>query len=151
MQRVAERFPEGLPDNQLAACALVAALLEDATADPVQLPSATAARYLAPWLAEGGAAQLCVMAKSLTQDSVPEATLAAVVAPTLVIRSEGDHSVSGAVSQALTNALPNAVLRSFPRYGRLLGNDAPDTLARTLLDWMQRAAETVATEQAVYA
>ncbi len=165
MLRVADRLPAppsrtaapatpaaALPThNQLAATALVAALLANGSAYPDHMTSATMAHYLAPWLVDGGAAQLCSLARELSSDSLPADTLAAVVAPTLVLRGDQDSSVPADVARTLAGSLENARLRVFPQHGRLLAAVAPDALARTLLAFITDSANPVATEAAVQA
>ncbi len=151
MQRIADRFPAGITDNRLATTALMAALLAHSTADPAQLSSSTVVRYLAPWLASDGAAQLCRLAQALAHDAVAPEILSAVLAPTLVIRGGCDRSVPSECASTLVEALPNAVLHTFAHAGRLLGEDAPDALARTLLHLMHVFAQSEATERALHA
>lgn len=171
MLRVAERLPDGasheahradvLPghvaghrrqaDNELVSTALVAALLAQGTANPDQLCAATVARYLAPWLVDGSAAQLCWLARNLANDTVPPDTIAAVVAPTLILRGERDCSVPEGVARTLAASLENALLRTFPHHGRLLAEEAPDTLTDTLTGFITDSRYSMATEAAVRA
>ena len=137
MQKAAARLPLSSSGGRLGAAALMAPLLSDAVSDPAQLPTAAVARYLAPWVGEGGVEQLRLLARTLETDSVPVEALAAIETETLVIRSERDRSVPGTVARSLVSTLPNARLLTMPGHGRLLADEAPESLAETLLAFMQ--------------
>ncbi len=137
MQKAAARLTLAGSGGRLGAAALIAPLLSDAVSDPAQLPTASVARYLAPWVGEGGVEQLRLLARTLETDSVPVEALAAIETEALVIRAERDRSVPGTVARALVSALPNARLFTMPDHGRILADEAPDALAETLLAFMQ--------------
>ncbi len=136
MQRAAARLGLGVAGGRLGAAALLALLLEGATAGTDELPPAAVARYLASWVGPGGVEQLLVLARTLEADSVPLDALATIDTDTLILRADRDRTVSPTVSAALARALPNARLMTLVGTGRLPAEDAPDRLLRALLDWM---------------
>ncbi len=134
MQRASKRLAIGASGSHLAAAALLAPLLADAVMDPAQLPPSAMARYLAPWVGRGGVEHLLMLARTLEGDSVRMDALVAVETPTLVLRADGDRTVQPTVAVALARALPNARVRTLHGVGRILAEDAPDTLTRVLLE-----------------
>ncbi len=144
MQRAAARLAIGASSARLGAAALLGAVLSDAVADPAGLPASAMARYLAPWAGSGGVEQLQLLARTLEGDGVELDALDHVRTPTLVLRTDGDRTVPAAVSTALSAALRGAELRTMVGVGRLIAEDAPDTLARTLLEWMNAATNRAA-------
>jgi len=139
MQKTASRLALGVSSSRLDAAALISTLLTDAVADPAGLPPSALARYLAPWAGPGGVEQLQVLARALESDHVSLEALSGVSTPTLIVRGAHDRSVPPTVALALASALPNATLTIVPTMARLLADDAPDALARILLDWMPDA------------
>jgi pimeloyl-ACP methyl ester carboxylesterase len=140
MQRAAARVALSTVGHQLGATALVAALLADASGDPAQLPQCDMARYLAPWVGAGGVEQLLVLARTLEQESVPLASLAAIETPTLVVRGTADRSVAPTIAPALAGTLPNGRLETVVGAGRLLASDVPDRLCTLVLTAREPAA-----------
>ena len=132
MQRAATRVALGPGGGHLAAAALLAPLLADATTAEPRLSRAATARYLAPWVGDGGVEQLLLLARTLETDSVPLEALAAVETPTLIVRADGDRSVPPTVSVALARAMPHANVVTLRGVGRLLAEEAPELLARTI-------------------
>jgi pimeloyl-ACP methyl ester carboxylesterase len=136
MQRAAARLAIGASSARLGAAALLGAVLSDAVADPAGLPASAMARYLAPWAGSGGVEQLQLLARTLEGDGVELEALDHIRTPTLVLRTDGDRTVPAVVASALSAASPGAELRTITGVGRLVAEDAPDTLARTLLEWI---------------
>jgi pimeloyl-ACP methyl ester carboxylesterase len=140
MQRAATRLALSAVGSQLAATALLAPLLLDASGEPARLPTATVARYLAPWVGAGGVEQLQLLARTLEQDSIPLSALSDVETPTLVVRGTADRSVSPTVATALVSALPVARLVTIDGAGQLVAEDTPDRLSMLLMEPMLASA-----------
>ncbi len=139
MLRAASRLPLNGAGSRLGAAALLSVLLADAVVDPAQLPAASTARYLSSWVGPGGVEQLRRLAHTLEADSVPLDALREIPVDALIVRGGRDRSVPATVSQSLATALPHARLVTLPERGRLLAEDAPDTLVQTLCEWMRPA------------
>jgi pimeloyl-ACP methyl ester carboxylesterase len=134
MQRAASRLALGAGRGLLGAAALLSPLLADGVTDAAQLPPASMARYLAPWVGAGGVEQLQQLARDLEEGGGLTADdLALIETPTVIIRADGDRTVAPTVAVGLARSLPNARLLTMHGVGRLLAEDAPTSLAEALL------------------
>jgi hypothetical protein len=92
------------------------------------------ARYLAPFVGRDGVSHLLDLARSLRVEEVDEIDLAQVVAPTLVVWGEGDPWLDRDIPARLLHAIPGSRLARLPKVGRLVPEEAPDALARLIID-----------------
>jgi pimeloyl-ACP methyl ester carboxylesterase len=140
LQKNTARFAFRLARGVLGATSLLTPLLEGSVADPAHMPTKLVARYLASYVGRDGVAHLLALARSLRSDDLVELDLQRVRAPTLVIWGEEDQWLDPEIPSRLVEAVPDARLLRVPGAGRLVPEDAPDALARQLLEVIEEAA-----------
>jgi pimeloyl-ACP methyl ester carboxylesterase len=139
MQRAAARTAISGTGQPLGAAALLAPLLVD-SAEPGDVPAATLARYLAPWVGAEGVEQLQRLARVLEDESIPLDSLADVPCPALVVRGTRDRSVRPTVAAAVAGALPAGQVELVEEGGRLLAEERPEEFAQLVLRWVEPPA-----------
>jgi pimeloyl-ACP methyl ester carboxylesterase len=72
----------------------------------------------------------------------PDTRLAGIACPTLVIAAGQDRLRSLAEAEELRAGIPGAVLRVVQDSGHMIPIEAPEALARLILDWLPGQAET---------
>lgn len=142
LQRMSARAALGA-NALFGASPLLQPLLQGAVADPAHMPSLLQARYLAPFVGNDGVSRLLQLASAVELDDDAALLLRGLRTPTLLIdggagaasESEGDRR-DGSILRAELAQAPTR-WETAPGAGRLVAEDAPDWLARTLLAWMR--------------
>ncbi len=114
---------------------ILAPLLRAGVADPAHMPDLLVARYLAPFVGPDGLRQLLQRASAVEISPTARARLADVAVPVLVLEGDGD---TPRPSLSWPTVLPAAAVavRRLAGVGRLVPEDAPDTLRDLLLEWL---------------
>ena len=141
LQRNTARFVFRLGRGVFGAEPLLGPVLRGSVADPAHMPERLVARYLAPFVGPDGVSHLLDLARSLRVEEVEEIDLAAVTAPTLVVWGEGDPWLDRDIPARLLHAIPGSRLARLPRVGRLVPEEAPDALARLVVDHAAHVAQ----------
>jgi hypothetical protein len=115
-------------------------VLRGSVADPAHMPERLVARYLAPFVGPDGVSHLLDLARSLRVEEVDEIDLAAVAAPTLVVWGEADPWLDRDIPARLLHAIPGSRLARLPKVGRLVPEEAPDALARLIVEHAAQVA-----------
>jgi pimeloyl-ACP methyl ester carboxylesterase len=144
LQRNTARFAFRLGRGVFGAAPLLAPVLKGSVTDPSHMPERLVARYVAPFVGPDGVSHLLDLARSLRVEEVDEIDLAAVAAPTLVVWGEGDPWLDRDIPARLLHAVPGSRLARLPKVGRLVPEEAPDALARLIVDHARLAAERAA-------
>jgi pimeloyl-ACP methyl ester carboxylesterase len=121
--------------GMLGAAAWLAPLLTRSVAKPDAMPAKLIARYAAPFVGADGVRHLQALANAITDGDADEAPPARVTARTLVLRGEQDAWCSSAEASRLATAIPEAEFRTVAEAGRLIPEDAPESLAALLAEW----------------
>ena len=117
---------------------LLEPFLRGAVADPANMPDLLVARYLAPFVGSGGAAQLLQLASAITLGDDERQRLNDVRAEVLLwIGARGADDALAARIERWRAALPVAAVRPIAvgPCGTLVAEDAPAALASALLAW----------------
>ncbi len=142
IQRGTARFAFSVARGMLGAAPLLTPILERSVAEPRHMPPRLVARYLAPYVGGEGVLHLLALARALDAGDVAELDLAAVDAPTLIIRGEDDHWIEDAVSDRLHAVMPRSTLVRVPGVARLIPEEAPELLTELMTTFAAGARVT---------
>lgn len=152
LQRNTARFALRLSRDVLGVAPLLAPVLEGSVASPAHMPDRLVARYLAPFVGREGVTHLLALARAVVAEELDEVDLSALSPPTLVVAGESDQWVDFSVAERLATMIPGARLVAVPGVARLVPEEAPDELARLVLDFISprrlNAPEAAAEEPA---
>ncbi|MBM3908870.1 MAG: alpha/beta hydrolase [Gemmatimonadetes bacterium] len=121
--------------GMLGAAAWLAPLLSRSVATAEAMPARLVARYAAPFVGAAGVQHLQGLAAAVNDADAEDLDLARLSARTLVLRGEHDAWCSSADASRLAAAIRDADVREVPGAGRLVPEEAPETLAALLADW----------------
>ncbi|HWH51129.1 MAG TPA: alpha/beta hydrolase [Gemmatimonadaceae bacterium] len=139
MQRNTARFALRISRGVLGAAPLLRELLERSVADRQNMPDALVARYLAPYVGQEGVNHLLALARAVDDEDMAEVDLAQLDCPTLVVWGDQDPFVSPRLGDQIADTIPGSRLVRLPGTGRLVPEEAPDTLAGLLLEFVGAA------------
>lgn len=145
MQRNTGRFALKISRGVLGAAPLIRELLERSVADKANMPEGLVARYLAPYVGQDGLNHLLTLARAVDGDDMAEVDLGQLDKPSLIIWGDQDPFVSPKLGDRLADTIPGSRLVRLPGTGRLVPEEAPDTLANMILEFVG-AAGMVRTE-----
>ena len=145
MQRNTARFALRISRGVLGAAPLIRELLERSVADAANMPDPLVARYLAPYVGQEGLNHLLTLARSVTDEDMLDVELGQLDCPTLIVWGDQDPFVGPKLGDRLADTIPGSRLVRLPGTGRLVPEEAPDTLANMILEFVG-AAGMVRTE-----
>lgn len=145
MQRNTARFALRISRGVLGAAPLIRELLERSVADLANMPDPLVARYLAPYVGQEGLNHLLTLARSVTDEDMLDVELGQLDCPTLIVWGDQDPFVGPKLGDRLADTIPGSRLVRLPGIGRLVPEEAPDTLANMILEFVG-AAGMVRTE-----
>jgi pimeloyl-ACP methyl ester carboxylesterase len=140
MQRNTARYALRISRGVLGAAPLMREMLERTVADPANMPDALLARYLAPYVGEEGLNHLLALARAVDADDMAEIELGQLNCPTLIIWGDQDPFVSPRLADRLADEIPGSRVVRLPGTGRLVPEEAPETLANMILEFIGAAA-----------
>ncbi|HET7458317.1 MAG TPA: alpha/beta hydrolase [Gemmatimonadaceae bacterium] len=136
LQRNTARFALRINRSILGVAPMLTPVLEGSVASLVHMPDRLVARYLAPFVGREGITHLLTLARAVVAEELDEVDLAALAPPTLVVAGESDQWVDRTVAERLAETIPGARLVTVPGTARLIPEEAPDELARLILDFV---------------
>ncbi len=140
MQRNTARFAFRISRGVLGAAPLMRELLERSVADASHMPDNLIARYLAPYVGAEGVNHLLALARAVDEEDMTEVDLTQIDCPTLIVWGDQDPFVSPRLADHLADTVPGSRLVRLPGTGRLVPEEAPDTLANMILEFVGAAA-----------
>jgi pimeloyl-ACP methyl ester carboxylesterase len=146
MQRNTARFALRISRGVLGAAPLIRELLERSVADPAHMPEPLVARYLAPYVGQEGLNHLLALARSVDDEDMAEIDLGQIDCPTLIVWGDQDPFVGPKLGDRLADAIPGSRLVRLPGTGRLVPEEAPETLANMILEFVGAAGAIARTE-----
>lgn len=139
LQRNTARFALRISRGVLGAAPLMRELLDSSVADKTNMPDPLIARYLAPYVGEDGLNHLLALARAIDDEDMAEVDLGQIDCPTLIVWGDQDPFVGPKVGERLADTIPGSRLVRLPGTGRLVPEEAPDTLAGMLLEFIGAA------------
>jgi pimeloyl-ACP methyl ester carboxylesterase len=138
VQRSTARFAFRIARGVLGAAPLLRRVLEGDVANPDVMPARLIARYLAPYVGPDGLTHLLMLARALRAEDVESLDLSAVRAPALIVWGDEERWLDSGLPERLRAALPGSTLVRLPGVGRLVPEEASETLARLLVEFVAR-------------
>jgi pimeloyl-ACP methyl ester carboxylesterase len=139
MQRNTARYALRISRGVLGAAPLIRELLERSVADPQHMPEPLIARYLAPYVGQEGLNHLLALARSVDDGDMAEIELGQIDCPTLIAWGDQDPFVGPKLGDRLADAIPGSRLVRLPGTGRLVPEEAPETLTNMILEFVGAA------------
>ena len=140
LQRNAARFAFRVGKGILGAASILGELLRRSVADPAHMPDKLVARYLAPYVGEEGLNHLLLLARSVDDEDMEDVELSSLTQPTQIVWGDQDPWVTPKFADRLSETIPGSRLVHLPGVGRLVPEEAPDTLLNLLLEFIGAAA-----------
>jgi pimeloyl-ACP methyl ester carboxylesterase len=138
VQRDTARFAFRVSQGMLGAAPLLRRVLEGGVAHRDRMPARLIARYLAPFVGSDGVTHLLTLARALRAEDVEPLELQQLSTPTLIVWGEEDQWLDSGLAERLQSAIPGSALVKLPGVGRLVPEEAPDTLAQLILEFVER-------------
>lgn len=146
MQRNTARFAFQISRGVLGAAPLMRELLEKSVADPESMPDGLLARYLAPYVGQEGVNHLLTLARAVDDDDMIDVELNQIDCPTTIVWGDQDPFVSPKLGDRLADTIPGSRLVRLPGTGRLVPEEAADTLTNILLEFVGAAGMVARTD-----
>jgi pimeloyl-ACP methyl ester carboxylesterase len=146
MQRNTARFAFQISRGVLGAAPLMRELLEKSVADPESMPDGLLARYLAPYVGQEGVNHLLALARSVDDEDMLDVELNQIDCPTMIVWGDQDPFVSPKLGDHLADTIPGSRLVRLPGTGRLVPEEAPDTLTNIILEFVGAAGMVARTD-----
>ncbi|MEO8623782.1 MAG: alpha/beta hydrolase, partial [bacterium] len=108
--------------------------------DPENMPDKLVARYLAPYVGEEGLNHLLLLARSVDDEDMEDVDLRGLQQPTQIVWGDQDPWVTPKFADRLADTIPGSGLVHLPGVGRLVPEEAPDTLVNLLLEFIEAEA-----------
>lgn len=136
LQRNTARYALRISRGVLGAAPLMRELLQRSVADPSHMPDALLARYLAPYVGQDGLNHLLTLARSVDDEDMFEVDLSLLDCPSLIVWGDQDPFVGPKLADTLADTVPGSRLVRLPGVGRLVPEEAPETLAGMILEFV---------------
>jgi pimeloyl-ACP methyl ester carboxylesterase len=139
LQRNTARFAIRVSRGLLGAAPLVRELLERSVAGPDKMPDRLVARYMAPYVGQEGLNHLLTLARAVDGEDMLDIELGQLDCPTLIVWGDQDRFLSPKMADRLADTIPGSRLVRLPGTGRLVPEEAPETLANMILEFVGAA------------
>jgi pimeloyl-ACP methyl ester carboxylesterase len=139
LQRNTARFALRISRGVLGAAPLMRELLQRGVSNPANMPDPLLARYMAPYVGQDGVNHLLALARSIDDDDMSEVDLRQIDCPSLIVWGDQDPFVSPKLADRLAETIPGSRLIRLPGTGRLVPEEAPDTLTNLILEFVGAA------------
>ena len=136
LQRNTARYAFSISRGVLGAAPLMRELLRASVADPEAMPEPLIARYLAPYVGQDGLDHLLALSRSIDEGDMQEIDISQIDCPSLLIVGDHDQFVSPKTTEQLAETLPGCRLMRLPGVGRLIPEEATETLASMILEFV---------------
>ena len=140
LQRNTARFAFRASRGILGAAPILGEVLRRSVADEAHMPDKLVARYLAPFVGEEGLNHLLLLARSIDDEDMVDVELRSLAQPALILWGDQDPWVGPRFADRLAEMIPGCRLVRLPGVGRLVPEEAPDTVVSVLLEFIGAAA-----------
>src|SRR5689334_6132556 len=142
LNRNTGRFALRVSRGVLGAAPLLSDLLSNSVADREHMPDRLVARYLAPYVGHAGVEHLLSLARAVDEEDMQEIDLEHLDVPTLIVWGDQDAFVGATMADRPAEEIPGARVVRMPGIGRLVPEEAPDTLANLILEFAASELES---------
>jgi pimeloyl-ACP methyl ester carboxylesterase len=140
LQRNTARFAFRVSRGILGVAPILGELLRRSVADESHMPDKLVARYLAPYVGEEGLNHLLLLARSVEDEDMEDVELGSLPQPVQIVWGDQDPWVTPKFADRLADTIPGSRLVHLPGVGRLIPEEAPETLVSLLLEFIGVAA-----------
>ena len=140
LQRNTARFAFRASKGILGAAPILGEVLRRSVADPESMPDKLVARYLAPYVGEEGLNHLLLLARSVDDEDMDDVELGSIPQPVQIVWGDQDPWATPKLADRLSESIPGSRVVHLPGVGRLVPEEAPDTLLNLLLEFMGAGA-----------
>lgn len=140
LQRNTARFAFRVSRGILGAAPILGQLLRRSVADEAHMPDKLVARYLAPYVGEEGLNHLLLLARSVDDEDMEDVELGTLAQQTFIVWGDQDPWVTPKFADRLADTIPGARLVHLPGVGRLVPEEAPETVVSLLLEFIGATA-----------
>ena len=145
LQRSTGRYALRISRGILGAAPLMRDLLTESVADPAHMPDKLVARYLAPYVGSEGLNHLLILARSIDAEDMDEIELSQIDQPTTIVWAEQDRFLpvrydGRTAPERLAEEIPGCKLTRLPNVGRLVPEEAPETLVNLVIEFDTQTA-----------
>jgi pimeloyl-ACP methyl ester carboxylesterase len=134
LHRNTARFAVRVSHGVLGAAPLMAELLRGSVARPESMPDPLVARFLAPYVGKEGLEHLLMLARSIHAQDMRDVVLEQLHQSAVIVWGDQDRWVNPKLPERLAGAMPGARLIRISHAGRLVPEDAPETLSNIILE-----------------
>lgn len=140
LQRSTGRYALRISRGILGAAPLMRDLLTESVADPAHMPDKLVARYLAPYVGSEGLNHLLILARSIDAEDLDEIELSQIDQPTMIVWADRDRFLPArydgrTAPERLAQEIPGSKLTRIPNVGRLVPEEAPETLVNLVIEF----------------
>ncbi len=136
LQRNTARYAFRISRGVLGAAPLLRDLLGRGVVDPSHMPDRLLARYLAPYVGKEGVNHLLTLARAIDERDLGELDLHAFEQPTLIVWGDQDAFIGPRMADRLGDEIGGSRVVHLPGCGRLVPEEAPETLANLILEFV---------------
>ncbi len=140
LQRNTARFAFRISRGILGAAPLLRELLQRSVAEPDHMPDRLIARYLAPYVGKEGVNHLLTLARAIDEGDLAEIELRALDQPTLIVWGDQDAFMSPRLADRLGDEIGGSRVVHLPGTGRLVPEEASETLGNLILEFVGAVA-----------
>lgn len=140
LQRNTARFAFRVSRGILGAAPILGDLLRRSVADEANMPDKLIARYLAPYVSEEGLNHLLLLARSVDEQDMEDVDLRGLSQPLLIVWGDQDPWVTPKFADKLGELIPGSRVIHLPGVGRLVPEEAPETVVSLLLEFIGATA-----------
>ncbi len=140
LQRNTARFAFRVGSSILGVAPILGEMLHSGVADESNMPDQLVARYLAPFVGEEGLNHLLLLARSVDDEDMEVDELRQLPQPALIVWGDQDPWVGPKFADRLADLIPGARVVHLPGVGRLVPEEAPETLVTLLLEFIGASA-----------
>ena len=139
MQRNTARYALQISRGVLGVAPLLRELLERSVSDPSHMPDHLLARYMAPYVGQDGLNHFLGLARAVDDEDMAEIELGQIDCPSLIVWGDQDGFVSPKLGDRVADTIPGGRLVRLPGCGRLVPEEASETLANMILEFVGAA------------
>ena len=139
MQRNTARYALQISHGVLGVAPLLRELLERSVSDPSHMPDHLLARYMAPYVGQDGLNHFLGLARAVDDEDMAEIELGQIDCPSLIVWGDQDGFVSPKLGDRVADTIPGGRLVRLPGCGRLVPEEASETLANMILEFVGAA------------
>ena len=136
LQKGTARHAFRLSRGVMGAAPLLRDLLQKSVAKPESMPERLVARYTAPYVGKRGIDHLLRVSRFLDREDLDEIDMRSLPHPTMIVWGDEDPWVKATVADQLANTIGGSKLVHLPGVGRLVPEDAAETLSDLILEFI---------------